>query len=179
MSQRQSCEAVGITPRTLQNWRHAPDGDGRLDRSNFTSPRQIPEDLREQIVDRFCKADVRDLSLTQAFYKLLDENKEYWCSLSTLYRLFRARGLNARRAPTREARRRSKPTAYSAEKPNEVWTWDITYLRSSKYTLGERCNPIQTHVRIGPNIRLTNRFVRTFQTEHYAELDHCWLCTRQ
>ncbi len=134
MSQRQSCEAVGITPRTLQNWRHAPDGDGRLDRSNFTSPRQIPEDLREQIVDRFCKADVRDLSLTQAFYKLLDENKEYWCSLSTLYRLFRAQGLNARRAPTREARRRSKPTAYSAEKPNEVWTWDITYLRSSKYT---------------------------------------------
>ncbi|WP_226963317.1 hypothetical protein, partial [Sutterella seckii] len=62
----------------------------RLDRSNFTSPRQIPEDLREQIVDRFCKADVRDLSLTQAFYKLLDKNKEYWCSLSTLYRLFRA-----------------------------------------------------------------------------------------
>ena len=77
---------------------------------------------------------MRDLSLTQAFYKLLDENKEYWCSLSTLYRLFRARGLNARRAPTREARRRSKPTAYSAQKPNEVWTWGITYLRSSKYT---------------------------------------------
>ena len=77
---------------------------------------------------------MRDLSLTQAFYKLLDENKEYWCALSTLYRLFRARGLNARRAPTREARRRSKPTAYSAQKPNEVWTWDITYLRSSKYT---------------------------------------------
>lgn len=47
------------------------------------------------------------------------------------------------------------------------------------YTLGERSTPIQTHVRIGPNIRLTNRFVRTFQTEHYAELDHCWLCTRQ
>ena len=70
----------------------------------------------------------------QAFYKLLDENKEYWCSLSTLYRLFGARGLNARRAPTREARLRSRPTAYSAEKPNEVWTWDITYLRSSTYT---------------------------------------------
>ena len=65
--------------------------------------------------------DVRDLSLTQAFYKLLDENKEY-CVLSTLYRIFRARGLNARRAPTREVRLRNRPTAYSAEKPNEVWT---------------------------------------------------------
>ncbi len=72
-------------------------------------------------MERFCRADVRDLSLTQAFYKLLDENKEY-CVLSTLYRIFRARGLNARRAPTREVRLRNRPTAYSAEKPNEVWT---------------------------------------------------------
>ena len=47
---------------------------------------------------------------------------------------FRARGLNARRAPTREVHLRSRPTAYSAEKPNEVWPWDITYLRSSTYT---------------------------------------------
>ena len=90
-------------------------------------------------MERFCREDVRDLSLTQAFYKLLDENKEYWCSLSTLYRLFRARGFNARRAPpTREARLRSRPTTYTAEKPNEVWTWDIDYLRSSTY-MGRFC----------------------------------------
>jgi transposase InsO family protein len=85
-------------------------------------------------VERFCREDVCDLILTQAFYKPLDENKEYWCSLSTLYRLFRVRGLNARRTPTREARLRSRPTAYSAEKPNEVRIWDITYLHSSAYT---------------------------------------------
>ena len=76
---------------------------------------------------------MRDLSLTQAFYKLLDENKEY-CVLSTLYRIFRARGLNARRAPTREVRLRNRPTAYTTEKTNEVWTWDLTYLRPSTYT---------------------------------------------
>ena len=134
LSQRQSCEALGITPRTLQNWRHAPQGDGRLQRNNYTSPRQLPQDVREEIVERFCRADVCDLSLPQAFYKILDENQEYWCSLSTLYRIFRARGLNARRAPTRDARRRYKPTAYSAKQRNEVWTWDITYLRSSAHT---------------------------------------------
>lgn len=44
------------------------------------------------------------------------------------------RGLNARRAPTREARLRNRPTAYATEKPNEVWTWDLTYLRPSTYT---------------------------------------------
>lgn len=74
-----------------------------------------------------------DLSLPQAYYKLLDEGV-YMCSLSTLYRLFRKLGLNANRTPVREARRRSRPTAYCATKPNEVWTWDITYLRTCKYT---------------------------------------------
>lgn len=134
LSQRQSCEALGITPRTLQHWQHAPGGDGRLDRCNYTNPRQISQEVRERIVERFCRADVQDLSLTQAFYKLLDEKQEYWCSLSTLYRIFRAFGLNARRAPTKDACRRSRPTAYSARRPNEVWTWDITYLRSSAHT---------------------------------------------
>ena len=55
--------------------------------------------------------------------------------LSTLYRLFRVRGLNARRAPTRKARLRNRPTAYTTEKPNEVWTWDLTYLCPSTYTV--------------------------------------------
>ncbi len=107
LSQRQACEALGITPRTLQNWRHAPEGDRRLEPRQAANPRQIPPEERERIVERFCRADVQDLSLTQAFYKLLDEKQEYWCSLSTLYRIFRARGLNARRTPTREARLRS------------------------------------------------------------------------
>ena len=85
-------------------------------------------------MSRFCRVDVRDLSLEQAFYKLLDENREYWCSLSTLHRIFRERGLDARRSPAREARRRGRPTAYCASRPDEVWTWDITYLRSSLHT---------------------------------------------
>ena len=55
--------------------------------------------------------------------------------LSTLSLLFRVRGLNVRRTPTREVRLRNRPTAYTTEKPNEVWTWDLTYLRHSTYTV--------------------------------------------
>ncbi len=90
--------------------------------------------MRDQIVERFCRADVVDLSLPQAFYKLFDEKQEYWCSLSSLYRIFRERSLLGRRTPTRTAQVRSKPTSNSATKPNAVWTWDITYLRTSRYT---------------------------------------------
>lgn len=134
MSQEQACEAVGLTGRTYRNWKHAPNGDGRLNRQNFTSPRRIADEVRSAIVERFCRPDVADLSLPQAFYKLLDEKQEYWCSLSTLYRIFREQELLGKRTPTRKGQVRSKPTSYAAHKPNEVWTWDITYFRTSRYT---------------------------------------------
>ena len=134
MSQEQACEAVGLTGRTYRNWKHAPNGDGRLNRQNFTSPRRIADEVRSAIVERFCRPDVADLSLPQAFYKLLDEKQEYWCSLSTLYRIFREQELVGKRTPTRKGQVRSKPTSYAAHKPNEVWTWDITYFRTSRYT---------------------------------------------
>ncbi len=134
LSQENACSAIGITGRTFRNWRLSPEGDGRLDRRNFTNPRRIPDAERAGIVNRFCAKDVADLSLPQAFYKLLDESQEYLCSLSTLYRIFRDEGLNARRSPAREARLRSRPTSYRASRPNEVWTWDITYFRDSRYS---------------------------------------------
>ena len=33
-----------------------------------------------------------------------------------------------------DARGRYKPTSYQATGPNRVWTWDITYFRTSQYT---------------------------------------------
>ena len=33
-----------------------------------------------------------------------------------------------------DARGRYKPTSYQATDPNRVWTWDITYFRTSQYT---------------------------------------------
>lgn len=108
--------------------------DGRTQRKEFENALKINEEQRKKIVDRFCQADVVNMSLKQAFYKLLDEDEEYWCSLSSLYRIFKEAHMNKSRAPIREARRRYQPTSYAASAPNEVWTWDITYFRTSKYT---------------------------------------------
>lgn len=131
---QEACEAVGITDRTYRNWKRLGEEDGRMKRTAFSSARKIEETTRNAIIERFCREDVSDLSLSQAFYKLLDEKQEYHCSLSTLYRLFAAKGLNKRRAPMRDARHRYKPTSYLATAPNRVWTWDITYFRTSRYT---------------------------------------------
>lgn len=126
---------MGVTARTYRNWKQAPnDEDGRQCRTNYTSPLQIQESEIQRAIKRYCEEDVCDLSLSQAFYKLLDEEGFYVCSLRSLYRIFKERGLMGKRTPTRAAQRRSRPTSYSASKPNEVWTWDITYFRQSAYS---------------------------------------------
>lgn len=89
--------------------------------------------MRKQIAERFCRVDVQNLSLTLALYKLLNENKEYRCSLYPLPPFQRAWIERTPRSYP-EVRLRNRPTAYTTEKPNEVWPWDITYLRSSTYT---------------------------------------------
>ncbi len=131
LSQRQACEALGITPRTLQNWRHAPEGDRRLEpRRQVPNYRQIPPEEAKRIVERFCRPDVRDISLTQAYYRLLDDHGEYLCSLSTLYRIFRGLDPSVRPARAREAAYSRRPEAMAALRPNEVWMWDLAHLRT-------------------------------------------------
>lgn len=78
---QEACDAVGITDRTYRNWKKLGNDDGRTKRANFTSMLRIDELTRKAIVERFCREDVSDLSLSQAFYKLLDEKQEYPCSL--------------------------------------------------------------------------------------------------
>lgn len=135
LTQKEACRAMGITDKTYRNWRKSTDDeDGRTKRTNYQSSLKFDDESRKEIIERFCRADVRDLSLSQAFYKLLDEKQEYHCSLSTLYRIFSEAQLNAKRTTTRDARHRYRPTSYQATAPNQVWTWDITYFRTSQYT---------------------------------------------
>ena len=60
---------------------------------------------------------------------LLDEGV-YIASESTYYQVLKANKLNNHRGRSRPATARSKPMAYQAKGPNEVWSWDITYCAS-------------------------------------------------
>ena len=69
-----------------------------------------------------------DLAPHQIVPKLADM-KIYVASESTLYRLLRAEKLNAHRGRAKPRTHR-RPAEHKATGPNQVWCWDITYLRS-------------------------------------------------
>lgn len=58
---------------------------------------------------------------------LADEG-EYIASESTFYRVLRTEKMQNHRGRSQEPGKYGKPTSYCADAPNQVWTWDITYL---------------------------------------------------
>lgn len=133
-SPEKAAAVLGITGRSYRNWcARLEQGkeleDGRLDRGDYKPSFALSKEEQDALVARFCRPDVADLSLPQAHTRLLD-NQEYYGSLSTVYRVMRKRGLNTRRTTTRTPTRRYKPTSYEATGPNQVWSWDITYMRN-------------------------------------------------
>lgn len=73
--------------------------------------------------DEFC-----DEAPRQVWATLLDRGT-YLCSWTTMYRLLRSNNTNKPRQHVRKHPKYAKPELV-ATGPNQVWTWDITYLKS-------------------------------------------------
>jgi len=123
-----ACAAVGITPRTVQRWRHAPDdrrSGPRREPANALSPAE-----RRRVVDIATSVEMRDLSPKQIVPRLADRGV-YVASESTFYRILRAEDLATRRGRMRTPTKRWRPQPHVATAPWQVASWDITYLRSN------------------------------------------------
>ena len=85
---------------------------------------------RKQVLDILHDERFQDLAPHQVYATLLDEGK-YVCSIRTMYRI-----LEAEHGDVKERRRQVQRPHYSkpellATAPNEVWSWDITKLKSN------------------------------------------------
>lgn len=126
--QSKACELLGVDPRTLQRWRHHGVGeDGRAGPTH--APRNKLFSREERDILRTVNAPAyRDLSPKQLVPILADQGI-YLASESTIYRLLRREGQMAHRDAARPPQRRHRPTEYIATGPNQVWSWDISYLK--------------------------------------------------
>lgn len=124
-----ACRELGLDPRTIQRWRARGGGeDGRH------GPKSEPQNKlsaaeRQKLLDVANSAEFRDLSPKQIVPKLADRGK-YIASESTFYRVLREE-----KQLTHRGRAKAPSSRLPAEKratgPGQVWSWDITYLRSS------------------------------------------------
>ena len=125
-----ACRLVGITPRTLQRWRQSDQllPDGRSTRS-FRPANKLSEQEREQIVMVANSEEFADLAPSQIVPRLADRG-EYLASESSFYRVLREAGQLQHRQASRTATRH-KPKALEASAPNQIYSWDITYLKTT------------------------------------------------
>lgn len=127
--QRPACEVVGLDVRTYQRWKlQGPGEDGRM--GPKTEPANKLTALeRQRILQMATSAEFRDLSPKQ-IVPLLADRDEYVGSESSFYRVLRESDAMKHRSPAKRPAA-SAPREHVATGPGQVWSWDITYLRSA------------------------------------------------
>lgn len=124
----EACVILGLSVRTLQRWgTSAARGDGR-----HGVPRRAHNALcaveRAALLQTMNRPEFADLPPCQIVPRLADQGR-YIASESTLYRVLRAADQLRHRHAARP-KQTARPRALRATAPNQVYSWDITYLPS-------------------------------------------------
>ncbi len=130
-----ACAVLDITVRTLQRWERALQADMLDDQRKEAGAERTPgnklSELEQQRVLEVCnQPEYRSLPPSQ-IVPLLADRGVYLASESTFYRVLRAENQVNRRGKAALPRDVVRPQSYLAEGPNQVWSWDITFLASS------------------------------------------------
>lgn len=126
-----ACEVAALSKRTYRRWNRA----GQISADKRTTvvrpmPKNKLTELERQMILATCnESRFSSLPPSQIVPTLLDEGV-YIGSESSYYRVLKANNQLNRRGRSREYVARSKPDAFEAKGPNEVWSWDITYCPS-------------------------------------------------
>jgi putative transposase len=129
---RPACRALGAAPATI--YRRRRPSEPRPSRPRPAPARALSESEREVVLEVLHSERFVDCAPEQVYATLLDEGT-YLASVRTMYRL-----LEAKHGGVRERRDQLTHPGYAkpellAERPNELWSWDISKLKGpAKWT---------------------------------------------
>lgn len=122
-----ACEVLTLSLRTVERWEKSDvkcDKRSRCDRKHPAN--QLSQEDREMILRIANSKEYCDMPPCKIVPELADKG-QYIASESTFYRVLRAENQLTHRQRSQPAKHH-KPKSLTAIKPNQIWSWDISYL---------------------------------------------------
>lgn len=124
-----ACDALDVSRASVYR-RRRPLLPPKLDGVRAPSPRRLGDEERQKILDTLHLPEFADQPPAEVYAALLGRGI-YLASIRTMYRVLAEVG------ETKERRNHRAPQAYAkpsltATAPNQVWTWDITKLATTR-----------------------------------------------
>lgn len=127
--QSRACSILGISTRTLQRWRKAKDLNDKRLMAKKSPSNSLSEIEIANIIKTANKPEYANLTPAKIVPSLADDGI-YIASESSFYRILKAVGQLTHRLKSKPKRNIKKPKALVASGPNQIYSWDITYLHS-------------------------------------------------
>ncbi len=125
-----ACQTLDLSVRTIERWEKHPHVPDSRKGPNSGPPNKLSDQERKRILDVINMKEYGSLSPCQIVPTLADQG-EYIGSESTIYRLLREKEMLCHRGNMKQKVPYRKPASCTATQPNQVWSWDITFLNTS------------------------------------------------
>ncbi len=121
------CSITDISYRIYLRWKKSNDlYDNRKGHTNINN--RLTSSEKDEIISLCNNSEYCNLSPNQIVPKLADKGI-YIASESSFYRILRDSKLLKHRRKSKKPSKEKKPVSHTATNSNQVWTWDITYLK--------------------------------------------------
>ncbi len=129
-TQQEVCAVIGVHHRSVQRWALRPGLDDRRAGPHTVPRNKLSNSETRELLQVLNSPELRNLS-PRLVVPLLADQGIYLASESTMYRVLKAAGQLKHRSLSKPPTRRHRPQEHTATGKNQVWSWDITYLKSS------------------------------------------------